>query len=459
MATKILMPRLTPAMEEGTLAKWLVAEGQSVSAGEVIAEIASGRATMEIEAHAEGRLARILVPAGTARVRVDTPIAVLVAEEGDVSPSPGEREEGRGEGRQRALRRATASDRLPVKDGERGSADARATATITMREALREAIAEEMRRDPDVLLIGVEVAQGQGAYKVVQGLADEFGTARVIDTPVTEQGFVGIAVGAAFAGLKPIVELANWSFATQAIDHIVNSAAKTLYMSGGEVNCPIVLRGPNGAASQVGAQHAQCYAAWYAHVPGLKVVAPSTPADAKGLLKSAIRDPNPVLVLESEGLYETLGAVPVDDEWLVEIGTARIARRGRDVTIVGYGHAMVHALAAAERLAGEGIEAEVIDLRSLRPLDLEAVLASVARTNRIVVVEEAWPVCSVGSEIAARVAIEAFDHLDAPPAKVSGADVPMPYAANLERLALPGPDSVVRAARRVLYLDEEGPTR
>lgn len=459
MATEILMPRLSPAMEEGTLAKWLVAEGQSVSAGDVIAEIASGRATMEIEAHAEGRLARILVPAGTARVRVDTPIAVLVAEEGNASPSPRERGEGRREGQQQALQTAPRLSPLPVKHGERESVGARATTTITMREALRDAIAEEMRRDPDVLLIGVDVTQGQGAHKVAEGLADEFGTGRVIDTPITEQGFVGIAVGAAFAGLKPVVELMNWSFAMQAIDHIVNSAAKTLYMSGGALSCPIVLRGPNGAASQVGAQHAQCYAAWYAHVPGLKVVAPSNSADAKGLLKSAIRDANPVLVLESEALYETLYEVPVDDEWLVPIGKARIARQGRDVTIVSFGRAMGHALAAAERLAGDGIEAEVIDLRSLRPLDMETVLTSVARTNRIVIVEEAWPVCSVGSEIAARVAIEAFDHLDAPPAKVSGADVPMPYAANLERLALPGPEQVVEATLRVLYRNEEGRPR
>ncbi|MEW5962000.1 MAG: pyruvate dehydrogenase complex E1 component subunit beta [Pseudomonadota bacterium] len=465
MATEILMPRLSPAMEEGTLAKWLVAEGQSVSAGDVIAEIASGRATMEIEAHAEGRLARILVPAGTARVRVDTPIAVLVAKESGIAPSP-HVGEGRGgvDGRPSAAGSDTGmppvtSAGTPPTLGPFPRGGGEKTTTITMREALRDAIAEEMRRDPDVLLIGVDVTQGEGAHKVAEGLADEFGTGRVIDTPITEQGFVGIAVGAAFAGLKPVVELMNWSFAMQAIDHIINSAAKTLYMSGGALSCPIVLRGPNGATSQVGAQHAQCYAAWYAHVPGLKVVAPSNSADAKGLLKSAIRDANPVLVLESEALYETLCEVPVDDEWLVPIGKARIARQGRDVTIVAFGRAMVHALAAAERLAGDGIEAEVIDLRSLRPLDMETVLTSVARTNRIVIVEEAWPVCSVGSEIAARVAIEAFDHLDAPPAKVSGADVPMPYAANLERLALPGPEQVIEATLRVLYRNEDGRPR
>lgn len=458
MTTRILMPRLTPASEEATLARWLVAEGQPVSAGDVIAEVASGRTTMEIEAAAEGRLARILVPAGTAGVRVDTPIAVLVAEErvaSSFSREPGEDGE---EGQQQALRQQSAPHRDPlaVKDRERGSAGARATATITMREALREAVAEEMRRDGDVVLIGVGVAAQPGAHRVTHGLVDEFGTSRVIDTPITEQGFVGVGVGAALAGLKPVVELTSWSLALQAIDHIVNSAAKTLYMSGGTLGCPIVLRGPNGAAPQVGAQHAQCTAAWFAHVPGLKVVAPSNAADAKGLLKSAIRDPNPVLVLESEALYEAIGEVPVDEDWLVPIGKARIARPGRDVTIVSFGRAMVTALAAAEQLAQSGIEAEVIDLRSLRPFDMATVLASVAKTNRIVIAEESWPVCSVGSEIAARVAMEAFDHLDAPPAKVSGADVPMPYAANLERLALPDAEQIVRAARRVAYLDEEG---
>ena len=325
------------------------------------------------------------------------------------------------------------------------------TVTQTMREALRDAMAEEMRRDKDVLLMGEEVAQYQGAYKISQGLLDEFGDKRVIDTPITEQGFAGIGVGAAFAGLRPIVEFMTWNFGMQAIDQIVNSAGKTLYMSGGQVSCPIVFRGPNGAAARVAAQHSQCFSAWYAHVPGLKVVAPSNPADAKGLLKSAIRDPNPVLVLENEVLYGSSGPVPKVDDWLVPIGKARIARPGTHVTIVSFARGMVYALDAAVELAKEGIEAEVIDLRTLRPLDLETVLASVRKTNRIVTVEEAWPVCSVGSEICAQVAIQAFDDLDAPPAKVTGADVPMPYAANLERLALPNAAQVVEAARAVCY--------
>jgi pyruvate dehydrogenase E1 component beta subunit len=321
--------------------------------------------------------------------------------------------------------------------------------TQTMREALRDAMAEEMRRDPDVLLMGEEVAQYQGAYKVSQGLLDEFGARRVIDTPITEQGFAGIGVGAAMAGLKPIVEFMTWNFAMQAIDQIINSAAKTLYMSGGQMGCPIVFRGPNGAAARVAAQHSQCYSAWYAHVPGLKVVAPSNPADAKGLLKSAIRDPNPVLVLENEILYGASGPVPKVEDWLVPIGKARIAREGRDVTIVSFARGMQYALAAAETLAGEGIEAEVIDLRSLRPIDWETILSSVRKTSRIVTVEEAWPVCSIGSEICAQAAIQAFDYLDAPPAKVTGADVPMPYAANLEKLALPSADQVVAAVKSV----------
>jgi len=322
--------------------------------------------------------------------------------------------------------------------------------TQTMREALRDAMAEEMRRDANVFLMGEEVAQYQGAYKISQGLLEEFGPKRVIDTPITEQGFAGVGVGAAMAGLRPIVEFMTWNFAMQAIDQIVNSAAKTLYMSGGQMGCPIVLRGPNGAAARVAAQHSQCYSAWYAHVPGLKVVAPSNPADAKGLLKSAIRDPNPVLVLENEILYGAHGPVP-KGEWIVPIGKARVARAGRHATIVSFARGMVYALEAAEQLAGEGIEAEVIDLRSLRPLDLATIVESVKRTNRLVTVEEAWPVCSVGSEICARVAIEAFDYLDAPPAKISGADVPMPYAANLERLALPNAARVVEAVKAVCY--------
>ena len=320
-----------------------------------------------------------------------------------------------------------------------------------MREALRDAMAEEMRRDPDVFLMGEEVAQYQGAYKISQGLLDEFGPKRVIDTPITEHGFAGVGVGAGFAGLKPIVEFMTWNFAMQAIDQIINSAAKTLYMSGGQMGSPIVFRGPNGAAARVAAQHSQCYSAWYAHVPGLKVVAPSNPADAKGLLKAAIRDPNPVLVLENEVLYGIAGPVPKGDDWVVPIGKARIARAGRDVTIVSFARGMQYALAAAETLAKEGIEAEVIDLRSLRPIDWDTILGSIKRTNRLVTVEEAWPVCSIGSEICAQAAIQAFDYLDAPPAKVHGADVPMPYAANLEKLALPTAAEVDEAVKAVCY--------
>jgi pyruvate dehydrogenase E1 component beta subunit len=323
--------------------------------------------------------------------------------------------------------------------------------SLTMREALRDAMAEEMRRDKDVLLMGEEVAQYQGAYKVSQGLLDEFGDKRVIDTPITEQGFAGVGVGAAMAGLKPIVEFMTWNFAMQAIDQIINSAAKTLYMSGGQMGCPIVFRGPNGAAARVAAQHSQDYSSWYAHIPGLKVIAPSNPADAKGLLKSAIRDPNPVLCLEHEILYGVAGEVPMLDDWIVPIGKARIAREGRHVTIVSWSRGMQLALSAAEALAKDGIEAEVIDLRTLRPLDLETIYASVRKTNRIVAVQEGWPVCSVGSEICASVAIDCFDHLDAPPAKISGADVPMPYAANLEKLALPNVEQVIEAAKAVCY--------
>jgi len=472
MPTEILMPALSPTMEEGKLAKWLVAEGQDVRPGDVIAEIETDKATMEVEAVDEGKVSKLLVPEGTEGVKVNTPIALLDGEAGAAaSPSPRSRGEGWGEGQPQAPTSAPVAaphpSPLPMpEEGVRPLAqsaaakpepmDARGltpteTATQTMREALRDAMAEEMRRDKDVLLMGEEVAQYQGAYKISQGLLDEFGATRVIDTPITEQGFAGIGVGAAFAGLKPIVEFMTWNFAMQAIDQIVNSAAKTLYMSGGQVSCPIVFRGPNGAAARVAAQHSQCYSAWYAHVPGLKVVAPSNPADAKGLLKSAIRDPNPVLVLENEVLYGSSGPVPKGEDWLVPIGKARIARPGTHVTIVSFARGMHYALEAAVELAKEGIEAEVIDLRTLRPLDLETVIASVRKTNRVVTVEEAWPVCSVGSEICAQVAIQAFDYLDAPPAKVTGADVPMPYAANLERLALPSAAQVVQAVKGVCY--------
>ncbi|HEX6000659.1 MAG TPA: pyruvate dehydrogenase complex E1 component subunit beta [Hyphomicrobiaceae bacterium] len=472
MSTEILMPALSPTMEEGKLAKWLIAEGQSVKPGDVIAEIETDKATMEVEAVDEGKVSKLLVPEGTEGVKVNTPIALL---DGGASPvtsttgSPPPRGEGLGVGgtptstvlqspppqpsptRGEGARAAPAAPVVHVPPAEPEIAAGTETVTQTMREALRDALAEEMRRDKDVFLMGEEVAQYQGAYKISQGLLDEFGAERVIDTPITEQGFAGIGVGAAFAGLKPIVEFMTWNFAMQAIDQIVNSAAKTHYMSGGQVNCPIVFRGPNGAAARVAAQHSQCYSAWYAHVPGLKVVAPSNAADAKGLLKSAIRDPNPVLVLENEVLYGASGPVPKVDDWIVPIGKARIVRSGKDVTVVSFARGMVYALDAAEQLAAEGIDAEVIDLRTLRPLDLETVIASVRKTNRLVTVEEAWPVCSVGSEICAQVAMQAFDYLDAPPAKVSGADVPMPYAANLEKLALPSAAQVVAAMKAVCY--------
>jgi pyruvate dehydrogenase E1 component beta subunit len=489
MPTEILMPALSPTMEEGKLAKWLVEEGQTIKAGDVIAEIETDKATMEVEASDEGKVSKLLIPAGTEGVKVNTPIAVLDGEGAPqakapvptrATPTPNPSPQGGG-GQARApaavkVQPAPPSPRAsatpapraaeptnegvrPVAQsaGDRGEAEeARGltpgeTVMQTMREALRDAMAEEMRRDASVFLMGEEVAQYQGAYKISQGLLEEFGPKRVIDTPITEQGFAGIGVGAAMAGLRPIVEFMTWNFAMQAIDQIVNSAAKTLYMSGGQMGCPIVFRGPNGAAARVAAQHSQCYSAWYAHVPGLKVVAPSNPADAKGLLKAAIRDPNPVLVLENEILYGASGPVP-KGEWIVPIGKARVARAGTDVTIVSFARGMVYALDAAEQLAGEGIEAEVIDLRSLRPLDLATIIESVKKTNRLVTVEEAWPVCSVGSEICAQVAIQAFDYLDAPPAKVSGADVPMPYAANLERLALPTVAHVVEAVKAVCYV-------
>jgi pyruvate dehydrogenase E1 component beta subunit len=454
MPTQILMPALSPTMEEGKLAKWLVQTGSRIKPGDVIAEIETDKATMEVEAVDEGTVSELLIAEGTDNVKVNTPIAVVL-------------EEGEGNGaatsappRAATPQPAATMNAAPVAPvalqpppapvlADTSVAPGTEMMTQTMREALRDAMAEEMRRDPDVFLMGEEVAQYQGAYKISQGLLDEFGARRVIDTPITEQGFAGIGVGAAMAGLKPIVEFMTWNFAMQAIDQIINSAAKTLYMSGGQMGCPMVFRGPNGAAARVAAQHSQCYSSWYAHVPGLKVVAPSNPADAKGLLKSAIRDPNPVLVLENEILYGMSGPVPKVEDWLVPIGKARIAREGRDVTIVSFARGMQYALAAAETLASEGIEAEVIDLRSLRPIDWETILSSVRKTNRLVTVEEAWPVCSIGSEICAQAAIQAFDYLDAPPAKVNGADVPMPYAANLEKLALPSAEQVVAAVQSV----------
>ncbi len=477
MPTQVLMPALSPTMEEGKLAKWIKAEGDMVRSGDVIAEIETDKATMEVEAVDEGKLGKILVPAGTEGVKVNTPIAVILSDGEDASalanghlaktPSPqGERggaqtlsPAGTGIGEWGLADRAIVAARVletavPLSAPYDSSAEIPEGAEmvqITMREALRDAMAEEMRRDGAVFVMGEEVAEYQGAYKITQGLLDEFGPRRVVDTPITEAGFAGLGVGAGLAGLRPIVEFMTFNFAMQAIDHIVNSAAKTLYMSGGQMGCPIVFRGPNGAAARVAAQHSQDYSAWYAHVPGLKVIAPSTAVDAKGLLKAAIRDPNPVVFLENEILYGTIGAVPKGDDFVIPIGKARIARAGKDVTIVSWSRGMSYALEAAQLLLAEGIDAEVIDLRTLRPLDMETVLASVRKTNRIVTVEEAWPVCSLGSEICARVALEAFDYLDAPPTKVSGEDVPMPYAANLEKLALPNAAKVVTAVKAVCY--------
>jgi pyruvate dehydrogenase E1 component beta subunit len=460
MPTPILMPALSPTMEEGKLAKWLVAEGKRVKAGDIIAEIETDKATMEVEAVDEGVIGQLLIAAGTEGVKVNTPIAMILAD-GEAAGAPAQ---------QQAQRYASIPVPPPISVPSSVPATAKAPAmpataaapspdkehtgefiNQTMREALRDAMAEEMRRDGDVLLMGEEVAQYQGAYKISQGLLEEFGPKRIIDTPITEQGFAGIGVGAAFAGLKPIVEFMTWNFAMQAVDQIINSAAKTLYMAGGQLGCPIVFRGPNGAAARVAAQHSQCFASWYAHIPGLKVVAPSNAADAKGLLKSAIRDPNPVLVLENEILYGTSGPVPKGVDWLVPIGKAKVVREGRHCTVVSFARGMQYALAAADTLAKDGIECEVIDLRSIRPLDMATIIASIKKTNRLVTVEEAWPVCSVGSEICAQAAIQAFDYLDAPPAKVNGADVPMPYAANLEKLALPSADQVVAAVKSVCY--------
>jgi pyruvate dehydrogenase E1 component beta subunit len=472
MPTEILMPALSPTMEEGKLAKWLVREGDPVRAGDVIAEIETDKATMEIEAAEDGKLGTILVPEGTEHVRVNRPIALLVAD-GEETAAPGPAAARPPAAPQAAPAAAVRVEAPPPDLGEipplmeeapagpqvaPGEPRAEpevppgtAMVKLTVREALRDAMAEEMRADPAVFVIGEEVGEYQGAYKVTQGLLDEFGPSRVIDTPITEYGFAGVGVGAAFAGLKPIVEFMTWNFAMQAIDHIINSAAKTLYMSGGKMHCPIVFRGPNGAAARVAAQHSQDFSSWYAQVPGLKVIAPYSAADAKGLLKAAIRDPSPVVFLENEILYGQSFDVPELRDFVVPIGKARVARSGRHATIVSYARGMAYALDAAKRLAEEGIETEVIDLRTLRPLDMKTVLASVRRTNRLVTVEEGWPVCSIGSEICARVAREAFDHLDAPPLAVTGADVPMPYAANLEKLALPSVDQVIAAVKSVCY--------
>jgi pyruvate dehydrogenase E1 component beta subunit len=460
---EILMPALSPTMEEGKLAKWLKNVGDDVHSGDVIAEIETDKATMEVEAVDDGKLSQILVPEGTEGVKVNTPIAVIAGDGENPEPVARTREEP-----------APASDQpkappapppvAPVSAPAVAHAPPQASPPVdldvpagtelvpmTVREALREAIAEEMRRDPSVFLIGEEVGQYQGAYKISQGLLEEFGEKRVVDTPITEYGFTGLAVGAAFAGLKPIVEFMTFNFSLQAIDHIINSAAKTLYMSGGQMGASMVFRGPNGAAARVAAQHSQDFAAWYSQIPGLKVIQPYAAADAKGLLKSAIRDPNPVIFLENEILYGRTFDVPKIDDWLVPIGKARIARLGRDVTVVSFGIGMTYALGAADKLAQEGIEAEVVDLRTLRPMDIPTVVESVKKTNRCVTVEEGWPVCSIGSEIAAQLMVHAFDWLDAPVIRITGKDVPMPYAANLEKLALPTVEDVVAAVKAVLY--------
>ncbi len=472
------MPALSPTMEKGNLAKWLKKEGDSVKSGDVIAEIETDKATMEVEAVDEGTLGKILVPEGTNDVAVNTPIAVILGEGEDSSalksakPAPAKPEAEQPAAQEKAAESAPPAEKSePAKKADAPAPAKTVTAkppsahlepepevpegtelvTMTMREALRDAMAEEMRRDADVFVMGEEVAEYQGAYKVTQGLLDEFGARRVIDTPITEHGFAGVGIGAAFAGLKPIVEFMTFNFAMQAMDQLINSAAKTQYMSGGQVKLSIVFRGPNGPASRVAAQHSQDYSAWYSHIPGLKVIAPSTAADAKGLLKAAIRDPNPVIFLENEILYGHSSPVPKLDDYVLPIGRARIVRPGKDVTIVAWSMGMSYALKAAEELAKDNIDAEVIDLRTLKPMDSDTIVQSVQKTGRLVTVEEGWKQSGVGAEIAARMMEEAFDYLDAPVARVCGKDVPMPYAANLEKLALPSVAEVVEAAKAVCY--------
>jgi pyruvate dehydrogenase E1 component beta subunit len=458
-------------MEKGNLAKWLKKEGDTVRSGDVIAEIETDKATMEVEAIDEGTLGKILVPEGTADVAVNTPIAVILGEGEDASAAkepakdaakpaqqqrtaesaPPQSKEARQPPAEPRKAPSAAAPPKPEVQPEPDVPEGTEMVTMTMREALRDAMAEEMRRDPDVFVMGEEVAEYQGAYKVTQGLLQEFGSHRVVDTPITEHGFAGLGIGAALAGLKPIVEFMTFNFAMQAMDQLINSAAKTRYMSGGQIGCSIVFRGPNGAAARVAAQHSQDYSAWYSHIPGLKVIAPYSASDAKGLLKAAIRDPNPVIFLENEILYGQSFPVPKLEQFVLPIGKARIARAGHDVTIVSFSMGMTYALKAAEELAKDGIEAEVVDLRTLRPMDTDTIVESVRKTGRIVTVEEGWPQAGVGAEIAARVIEHAFDYLDAPITRVSGKDVPMPYAANLEKLALPTVAEVVEAAKAVCY--------
>jgi len=477
MPTEVLMPALSPTMEKGNLAKWLKKEGDPVKSGDVIAEIETDKATMEVEAVDEGTLGKILVPEGTADVAVNTPIAMILAEGEDAAAlKDGKRAPAKQSQAEQAARQQKAAEPAPPAQqaespkkaeapARTGTAQPPSTArmpepdvpagtelvSMTMREALRDAMAEEMRRDPDVFVMGEEVAEYQGAYKVTQGLLDEFGARRVIDTPITEHGFAGVGVGAALAGLKPVVEFMTFNFAMQAMDQLINSAAKTQYMSGGQITVSIVFRGPNGPASRVAAQHSQDYSAWYSHIPGLKVIAPSNAADAKGLLKAAIRDPNPVIFLENEILYGHSSQVPRLDDYVLPIGRARIVRPGKDVTIVAWSMGMTYALKAAEELTKENIEAEVIDLRTLKPMDSDTIVKSVKKTGRLVTVEEGWKQSGVGSEIAARISEKAFDYLDAPVTRVCGKDVPMPYAANLEKLALPSIAEIVEAVRAASY--------
>ena len=452
MTSEILMPALSPTMEEGTLAKWLVKEGDSVSAGDILAEIETDKATMEFEAVDEGTIGKILIPEGSEGIKVNSPIAILIEDGEKISEK---------EILEVSHQDVLSADTNTVEPKSRPATtelvietewtDATKVKQQTVREALRDAMAEELRRDETVFLMGEEVAEYQGAYKVSQGLLEEFGSKRIIDTPITEHGFAGIATGASFAGLRPIVEFMTFNFAMQAIDQIINSAAKTLYMSGGQMGAPMVFRGPNGAAARVGAQHSQDYTSWYAHIPGLKVAAPYSASDAKGLLKSAIRDNNPIIFLENEILYGRSFDVPDVEDYVVPFGKARIWRKGEDITIVSFGIGMQYALKAAEKLAADGIEAEVIDLRTIRPIDYETLIQSVSKTNRCITVEEGFPIASIGNHLSAYIMEHAFDYLDAPVINCSGKDVPMPYAANLEKLALVTTDEVVNAAKKVCY--------
>lgn len=469
MAVKILMPALSPTMESGKIAQWLVEENEPVASGDILAEIETDKAIVELEAIDDGVVGKILFEAGPNQIKVNQPIAVLILDGEDESAATAlMQQDSDQEVAQES--KAKPTDEAPTPEKQQKAepvkqVEAQAAAELTlpadtiyreiaMREALRDALAEEMRRDSDVFIMGEEVAEYEGAYKVTQGLLNEFGDKRVIDTPITEHAIAGLGTGAAFSGLKPVVEFMTFNFAMQAIDQIVNSAAKTRYMSGGQISCPIVFRGPNGVASRVAAQHSQDYSSWYAHVPGLIVLTPATASEAKGLLKAAIRDPNPVVFLEHELLYGETGQVPDYDDYVLPIGRARIARSGADVTLVAYARGVALALEAADALSDIGLDAEVIDLRSLRPLDVDTVIASVEKTNRMVTIEEGWPICSIGSELAAQVQRHAFDALDAPIQAVNGADVPMPYAENLERLALPQVGQIIAAAKRAAYLPD-----